>query len=332
MSGSSFRHVYGPVPSRRLGRSLGIDLVPFKTCTYDCVYCQLGRTTEKTVERKEYVSVDEVLAELDQWLAAEDTPDYISLAGSGEPTLNSGVGRLIDEIKRLTKIPVAVLTNGSLLWMGEVQDALMAADLVLPSLDAGDAWLFRYVNRPHPGISFERMVEGIATFTTRFPGEVWLEVLLLAGVTGLPFEVEKIADLTKRISPARVQLNTASRPPAETFAFPFSTDRMLEFRDLFSGRVDIISEVGRDGSHAPAGFVAEEEDVLALLGRRPCTSQDVANGLGIHVTEALKCLEALITAGNVSTVITGGKIFYVRDKCEEEKSDEARISYHANRS
>jgi wyosine [tRNA(Phe)-imidazoG37] synthetase (radical SAM superfamily) len=310
MKEPGFRYVYGPVPSRRLGRSLGLDLVPFKTCTYDCVYCQLGRTTKKTIERKEYVPVKKVLAELEKKLAVEDTPDYIGLAGSGEPTLNSSIGDLIGKIKGLTDIPVAVLTNGSLLWMSEVQDALMAADLVLPSLDAGAEHLFRYVNRPHEDISFERMVGGIASFTKRFPGAVWLEVLLLAGVTGIPSEVKKIAALAKRIGPARVQLNTVSRPPAEEFALPLSTDQMLALKDIFPGEVDIISGNERDGGRVSAFTEAKEEDILALLSRRPCTSEDVAVGLGIHVTEALKLLEILIAVEKVNTVVTGGRSFY----------------------
>jgi len=307
---SGFRCVYGPVPSRRLGRSLGIDLVPFKTCTYDCVYCQLGRTTNKTLERKQYVAFEEVLAELERKLAGKDIPDYISLAGSGEPTLHSGVGDLIGKIKGLTDIPVAVLTNGSLLWMGEVQDALMAADLVLPSLDAGDERLFRYVNRPHRDISFERMADGLAAFTRRFSGEVWLEVLLLAGVTGMPSEAKKIAAFARRIGASRVQLNTASRPPAEDSVFPLSTDQLLDLKGFFPGRVDIISEHEPDDTHVPAFLQAGDVDILALLGRRPCTSADVASGLGIHVTEALKHLDALIKAGKVTTVFTGGRTFY----------------------
>ena len=310
MTEPGFRYVYGPVPSRRLGRSLGLDLVPFKTCTYDCVYCQLGRTTKKTIERKEYVPVKEVLAELEKKLAGENAPDYISLAGSGEPTLNAGIGDLIGKIQGLTDIPVAVLTNGSLLWMSEVQDALMAADLVLPSLDAGDERFFRYVNRPHGDIPFERMVDGIAAFTQRFPGEVWLEVLLLAGVTGIPSEAKKIAALAKRIGPARVQLNTVSRPPAEEFALPLSTDQMLVLKDIFPREVDIVSESERDGGHVSGFTEAREADILALLRRRPCTSADVASGLGIHVTEALKRLEALIAAGKVNTVVTSGRSFY----------------------
>jgi wyosine [tRNA(Phe)-imidazoG37] synthetase (radical SAM superfamily) len=310
MTEPGFRYVYGPVPSRRLGRSLGLDLVPFKTCTYDCVYCQLGRTTNKTLERKEYVATEEVLVELKRNLAAGAVPDYISLAGSGEPTLNAGIGDLIGKIQGLTDIPVAVLTNGSLLWMSEVQDALMEADLVLPSLDAGDEHLFRYVNRPHGDIPFETMVDGIAAFTKRFSGEVWLEVLLLAGVTGIPTEVKKIAALAERIRPARVQLNTVSRPPAEEFALPLSTDQMLALKDIFSREVDIISGSERDGARVSAFTEAGDLDILALLSRRPCTSEDIAIGLGIHVMEALKRLEALIAAGKVNTAVTDGRSYY----------------------
>ena len=310
MSASSFRYVYGPVPSRRLGRSLGIDLVPFKTCTYDCVYCQLGRTTDQTIDRQEYVPIKDVLAELEQKLAAEDTPDYISLAGSGEPTLNSGIGDLVGKIKGLTDIPVAVLTNGSLLGMSEVQDALMAADLVLPSLDAGDERLFRYVNRPHGTITFERMFAGLVQFTEHFPESVWLEVFLLAGVTGTPVEVEKIAALVKRIGPARVQLNTVSRPPAEESAFAVLRNQMEQFKKLFDGAVDVIAESGRGQSPASSANEMTDADILALLSRRPCTSADVANGLGIHLMEALKHLDGLIAAGKVRTVVTGGRSFY----------------------
>ncbi|MDQ7838895.1 MAG: radical SAM protein [Thermodesulfobacteriota bacterium] len=293
-----------------MGRSLGIDLVPFKTCTYDCVYCQLGRTTNKTLERKEYVPVKDVLAELGQKLAVGDVPDYISLAGSGEPTLNSGIGDLIRKIKGLTDIPVAVLTNGSLLWMSEVHDALMTADLVLPSLDAGDEPLFRYVNRPHEDISFEQMVDGVASFSKRFPGELWLEVLLLGGVTGIPAEVEKIAAIIRQIQPARVQLNTVVRPPSEEFVFPLSPDQLLALKGFFPGQVDIISGNERDLSHATALSGSRNEEVLALLSRRPCTSADIASGLGIHITEAVKQLDALKSAGKVTTVLVGGRVFY----------------------
>jgi wyosine [tRNA(Phe)-imidazoG37] synthetase (radical SAM superfamily) len=307
---TGFRHVYGPVPSRRLGRSLGIDLVPFKTCTYDCVYCQLGRTTKKTIKRKEYVAVEEILLELKQKLAAGDIPDYISLAGSGEPTLNSRIGDLIKKIKSMTKIPVAVLTNGSLLWMREVQDALDAADLVLPSLDAGTDALFRQVNRPHRSLWYAQMVDGIAGFTKRFQGEVWLEVFLLAGVTGIPAEAQKIAAMVRRIGPARTQINTVTRPPAEAYAYPVPSDQLVKLKDFFPGRVEIISETERPGTSRSLKDETSAENVLALLRRCPCTSEDVAKGLGIHALMALKHLDALIQDGQVTITCIDGRTFY----------------------
>ncbi|NQT19895.1 MAG: radical SAM protein, partial [Planctomycetes bacterium] len=153
------KYIFGPVPSRRLGRSLGVDVVPLKTCSYDCIYCQLGNTTCKTVERKEWVPLDDVVLELKDRLSSR--PDYITLSGSGEPTLYSRVAELIDRIKVMTDVPVAVLTNGSLLWQEEVRRQLMKADLVIPSLDAGDEVMFRLVNRPHEDVSFERMLAGL---------------------------------------------------------------------------------------------------------------------------------------------------------------------------
>jgi wyosine [tRNA(Phe)-imidazoG37] synthetase (radical SAM superfamily) len=312
VTGSGFRHVYGPVPSRRLGRSLGIDLVPYKICTYDCVYCQLGRTTNRTVERKEYVAIDETMAELEQRLADKDAPDYITLSGSGEPTLNSGVGGLIRHIKELTDIPAAVLTNGSLLWMRDVQDELMAADLVIPSLDAGDEDLFHYVNRPHSSISFDQMTDGIAEFTRRFKGQVWLEVLLLGGVTGIPAEVEKIAAAARRIGPTRVQLSTVFRPPAEEFAFPVDQDQLERLQRFFSGAVEV--EVVREGRSSPSRHARDtatrDEAILALLRRRPCTIQDVAVGLNVNSSEVTKRLHALVQQQFVSTVRRDGVLFY----------------------
>ena len=310
MNPSGFRHVYGPVPSHRLGRSLGVDLVPFKVCTYDCIYCQLGRTTCKTLDRKEYVPVEEALTELEASLREGSAPDYIGLAGSGEPTLNTGIGALINGIKAMTPIPVAVLTNGSLLWMPEVREALMRADLVLPSLDAGDPRAFRTINRPHEGIAFDRMVDGIAEFTRDFPGEVWLEVFLLAGVNDGPASVESLAALTRRIGPARVQLNTVSRPPTESSALAPSHERMPYLLDSFPGQAELVHDGGLEALAAGAPQGAEGGAILALLGRRPCTSEDVANGLGIHRLETLKVLDRLIADGEVRKIVAAGRTFY----------------------
>jgi wyosine [tRNA(Phe)-imidazoG37] synthetase (radical SAM superfamily) len=289
---------------------LGIDLVPFKTCTYDCIYCQLGRTTHRTMDRRAYFPVNEILTELERVLDAGERPDYIGIAGSGEPTLNSGIGPLIKEIKRRTDIPVAVLTNGSLLWMPAVRNALMPADLVLPSLDAGEPRLFRRINRPCGGIDYEGMVDGLIQFTGHFMGRVWLEILLLAGLTDTPAALSRLAELVSRIGPARVQLNTVCRPPAETCARSLSGEQMQAAKAFFAEPVDIIGETASHPSFA-AVYAAGDREILAMLGRRPCTAEDVAVGLGMHTNEALKKLERLVAAGMAHMLMENQKAFYV---------------------
>jgi len=274
------------------------------------VYCQLGRTTNKTINRQEYVPIKDILDELSQKLDEGVDPDYISLAGSGEPTLNSGIEDLILSIKKLTDIPVAVLTNGSLLWMKDVQKALMAADFVLPSLDAGNEQLFQYVNLPHKEISFIRMINGIRDFCRRFTGGVWLEVFLLAGVTGLPKEVKRIASIVEKISPERIQLNTVLRPPAMDFAISVPDDQMHEFAHAFKGNVDIISSNDDTSKEISGKYNINDNEILSLLTRRPCTAMDVAKGLSMHVTEALKNLNRLNSSGFIKTVNNSGSTFY----------------------
>lgn len=321
-----FKHVFGPVPSRRLGRSLGIDLVPFKTCSYDCIYCQLGKTTDKTVERREYVPLNAVLSELRRKLE-QCRPDYITLSGSGEPTLYAPIGKLIRGIKTRTKIPVAVLTNGSLLWDRDVQDALLSADVVVPSLDAGDDAAFQHVNRPHPSISFDRMVGGLVEFRKRYSKTVWLEVFLLGGITAIKTEVTKIAKITKHIRPDRIQLNTVTRPPAEDFAFPVSCKRMNHFCRAFGGKAEVIAEYkGRTGK----GVVApDNDDVLALLGRRPCTLKDIADGLKLHPAQVAKTLEHLRDDGKVVEKRVDIRIYYepVKRNSAPVKSQRVRADH-----
>jgi len=302
--------VYGPVPSRRLGRSLGADLVPFKTCTYDCIYCQLGRTTHLTTRRGEYVATDNVLAELKIKLDCVPSPDYVCISGSGEPTLHAQIGEVITGIKRLTRAPVAVLTNGSLLGDVGVREALMEADLVMPSLDAGDEAMFQQVNRPHPEIAFEKMVEGLADFTARFRRLVWLEVLFVDGITGTEPEAAKIAALARRIRPGRVQLNTVSRPPAEGFTRAVPRERLERLAQCFSTPVELISDSGPAGASPPSPYSVTDPEILALLERRPCTAGGLAAGLSLHVQEVAKRLDALVKTGAVAVLQKNGEVFY----------------------
>jgi wyosine [tRNA(Phe)-imidazoG37] synthetase (radical SAM superfamily) len=317
MNASGFKYVYGPVPSRRLGRSLGVDLVPFKTCTYDCIYCNLGHTTNKTTERGVYAPVGDILAEVKAKLSTTHPPDYISLAGSGEPTLHVQIGELIEGIKQLTHIPVAVITNGSLLWDPEVQDALMAADLVIPSLDAGDEFVFRYVNRPHWHITFEKMVNGLVEFRKRFDKPLWLEVFLTGGVTSMEAEARKIASLARRIGPDRVQLNTAVRPTAEEFVHPVPRSRMTDLAIFFSVPTEVIAKGCVPKSLSPESEEASEKDIVALLSRRPCTAQSISMGLGLHVGEVTKHVQALLEKGSVRPQRKGENMFYIANRIQQ---------------
>ncbi len=300
------QHVFGPVPSRRLGRSLGVDLVPFKVCTYDCIYCQLGRTTCKTTERKEWVPLNEVCASLRD--ALDTKPDFITLSGSGEPTLFSRPGELIRSIKDLTDVPVAVLTNGSLLSVPEVRAGLLEADLVVPSLDAGNERLFRIVNRPHEDIAFDRMVEGLIAFRQEYGGRYWLEVLLLGGITAVPAEVERIAEIARRIGPDRVHLNTATRPPAEKSALAVQKAELQRLAAAFGGTATVVADypaTARQGE-----FAARREDVLNLLRRRPCTVDDIAGGLGLHRNEVVKYVQELVDERLLSASTSDGRVYY----------------------
>jgi wyosine [tRNA(Phe)-imidazoG37] synthetase (radical SAM superfamily) len=298
--------VFGPVPSRRLGRSLGVDLIPFKTCSYDCIYCQLGRTTRKTVERTEWIPLETVMEDLKPKLALK--PDWITLSGSGEPTLYSRLDELIDGIHALTDVPVAVLTNGSLLWQPEVRKQLMKADLVIPSLDGGDPETFQTINRPAPEISFETMLEGLIAFRQEFKNPYWLEILLLDGINADGEPLEHLIRCASAIAPDRIQLNTATRPPAEKYAVQVSQTRLNEIATQFNPPAEIIADYR--GVHAQTDFVIQKTTILEMLSRRPCTLDDVADGLGIHRNEAIKYIEELKTANLLEIRKSGEQTFY----------------------
>ncbi len=302
------RHVFGPVPSRRLGRSLGVDLIPFKTCSYNCIYCQLGHTTNHTVERKDYVLVSEVLSEIKSRLQEGPRPDYITLSGSGEPTLHSGIREVIAGIKSLTDIPVAVLTNGSLLYIPEVSDAIIHADLIVPSLDAGDEANFQYVNRPHSDIGFTDMVDGLVSFRKKFHGQIWLEVFLLGGVTGMESEAKKIARIAERMEPDRIQLNTLTRPATEDYVHAVPKESMEQLAELFIPRAEVIADYR--GVHQEKEFAARRDDVLDMLARRPCSLDDIVQGLGIHKNEAVKYIEELLASSSIVQELRGSVLYY----------------------
>ena len=292
------KYIFGPVPSRRLGRSLGVDLVPYKICTYDCIYCDLGRTTQKTMTRQPYVSSDEIRRELESTLPfLSERPDYVTLSGSGEPTLNQNLGRIIHAVKSLTSIPLAVLTNGSLLFWQDVRDDLREADVVIPSLDAATPLSFEHVNRPHPGLNLEEIVWGFAQFRKEFRNQIWLEVLLCRGINDGRSEVEKIKGILERIEPDRVQLNTPVRPPAEEYAFPLTMEQLHEIANQLGGRTEIIPECAASlGDRFDPNIDAE---IAELVKRRPCTVDDISKALRLHPGAVRKQLASLEKRGAI---------------------------------
>jgi wyosine [tRNA(Phe)-imidazoG37] synthetase (radical SAM superfamily) len=257
----------------------------------------LGKTTNKTIERKEWVPLDEVLAQLKGKLYLE--PDYITLSGSGEPTLYSRIGELIVKIRQMTDIPVAVLTNGSLLWIPEVRKSLLPADLVIPSFDAGSAKLFGYVNRPHTSIMFDRILEGLARLRDEYAGQFWLEVLLLSGVTTVEAEIDRLSFSIDLIGPDKVQLNTVTRPPKEDFAEPVPRHQLEHIAQRLHDKAEVIAAY--PAIEEKKSFESNVDDILNLLRRRPCSLQDIATGLGIHPNEAAKQVEQLASTGTVKT-------------------------------
>jgi wyosine [tRNA(Phe)-imidazoG37] synthetase (radical SAM superfamily) len=302
-------HLYGPVPSRRLGRSLGIDLVPYKICTYDCIYCQIGNTTEKTLVRKEYVPVREILEEVGHFLEkGTSSIDHLSLAGSGEPTLHSKIRSIIESLKKITLIPVAVITNGFLLWEPEVREDLLQADIVLPSLDAVSQEVFVRINRPRPGFSIEKVIEGMVEFRKIYKGQIWLEILFCKDVNDGQEGLLRMKKVVDRIQPDRIHLNTVIRPPSEKWATPLDQEEMEEIRVFFGEKASIITEFDRHLS-----LVAErdiKEEILKILKRRPLSRSDLSKGMGIPQDELDRYIEPLTQEGKIRTRIFGDSVYY----------------------
>ena len=302
-----YQYLFGPVPSRRLGRSLGVDLTPFKTCSFDCIFCQLGRTTNKTIKRQEYIPVKDVVAELDAWLKTGDRADFITLSGSGEPTLNSEFGRVIEFVRRVTTIPVALLTNGSLLSDPDVRAQAAQANVVKVSLSAWDPFSFDHINRPHADLKFKQLIEGLWLLRNQFKGEMWMEVFLVWGTNTTTKDVSRIAEIVKAIRPDKIQLNTAVRPPCEEFAYAVPEDQMTALAKLFDPPADVIAEYSSDAS---AKVRANEEDILEMLERRPCTIDQICRVFGLHRNEASKYLGKLVRTGNAQEHRKAGEIYF----------------------
>jgi len=304
------KYTFGPVPSRRLGMSLGVDIVPFKMCSFDCIYCQLGTTTDKSVQRQSYVPKEEVLDELREVLDNDaDRIDFITFSGSGEPTLNSDIGEMIRQVKAFSQVPVAVLTNGSLLYRDDVRKDLSKADLVVPSLDAITEDTLAKINRAHESLTAKLIIEGLRKFTQEFKGKIWLEIMLVKDVNDDPEELKQTADLVRELDVDKIHLNTVARPPAEEFALAITAQEMERIVSMFDSRAEVIADFSKLVKHEVHGEDTENE-ILSLLKRRPCTVGDISSSLGIHRNEVIKFVNHLTTNGSVRRIKHGDKWYY----------------------
>lgn len=316
------KYLFGPVYSRRLGHSLGIDLLPPKICTLNCVYCEVGPTTDLTCERKEYVPTEEILKEIDQVLAQDPGGrpiDVFTLTAMGEPTLHSGIGRIIAYLKAKTDKPVAVLTNGTLFWDQHVRAELSGADIVIPSLDAARQESFERVNQPASAVNLEQVIEGLALFSREFRGEVWLEILLVREMNDSLEDLVALQQAVRRIQPARVQLNTVARPPMDGRARPVTRDKMEQaaamLADGYNGRVDVLvdfqaTQQARDGIKKQLQRNIVEE-IADMLQRRPCPLEEIDKALHVQDLNLTgECVQKLIDAGRIEKIIHNNKEFY----------------------
>jgi len=306
-----YNYLFGPVPSRRLGMSLGVDLVPLKVCSLNCIYCECGRTTDLTVERKEYVPYDGVTSELREFFDENPAPDYITFSGSGEPTLNSRIGDILEFIKsKWSDIPVAVLTNGTLLSRKDVRDEIMQADLVLPSLDAASDRAFRRINRPLKSLDIDEYIEGMILFREQYRGKIWLEVLIIPGCNDSREELNLLRDAILRIAPDRIQLNTLDRPGAVAGLKPADSRKLQEIADFWGlDDVEIVAAPSKrkeKKSYRPD----TESAILETISRRPCTLEDLSEILGLHISEINKYLDVLEGEGRIERAEEQRGVFY----------------------
>jgi wyosine [tRNA(Phe)-imidazoG37] synthetase (radical SAM superfamily) len=308
------RYIFGPVPSRRLGLSLGIDLIPPKTCSFDCLYCQVGRTTCKTLAPRAFVPVDRVVEELKERLS-ETEPDTITLSGSGEPTLHSRIGEVIEAVKEMTEIKVAVLSNGSLFWRKEIRESILKADIILPTVSTASESTFQKIHRPHEKLNIKNIIEGLKRLRQEYSGQLYLEVMILAGINDTGEEVDGLKDVIQQISPEKIQINTVVRPPADPRARSVEDSRLEVIREVLGKDAEIVAGTPVKVPQGKGG--PRRNALLEMVRRRPLGPLDIAKALRISPKEAEALVEDLVKMGYIKKQEHLGKLYYVSRERDE---------------
>jgi wyosine [tRNA(Phe)-imidazoG37] synthetase (radical SAM superfamily) len=309
---------YGPVLSRRFGYSLGVDLIPLKVCVYDCIYCQLGRTTYKTVERKSYVDINFKGFENELKKRIKNCPylDYVTFSGSGEPTLNSDIGRLIKIVKENSSVPVAVLTSGGTLGFSGVIDDIKESDLIKVSLDAPDDRMLKRINRPAREVNFDINISGLTELINNFSGDIWLEIMVMKGInddldSAYMFKeiIDRLGEIVKK-----VHLNTPVRSldkySGRYYAEVPEPERLKEIKDIIGNKALLIEDVSR--KKYDSSLVEIEKEIVEVLGRRPMEIRDIASSLGLNLNEVIKIVNKLLSSGEIERTAHGDIEYYFK--------------------
>ena len=303
-------YIFGPVPSRRLGLSLGVDLVPHKTCTFDCLYCEVGRTTNRTITSNPFAPVDEILRQIGNRLAG-CSPDVITLAGSGEPTLHSRIHHIISGIRELTDTRIVILTNGSLFWDGAVRERVLGADLIMPTLSSAVSSTFQAIHRPHNDLTLDRIESGLKQLRAEFAGLIYLEVIFLAGMNDTEEEIMALKPLIQQIEPEKIQLNTVVRPPAEICAKALDSERLEEIKLFLGEKAEIVVDI--DAVQGAMARDTKGKGLLEMVRRRPLRLKDIANSMGLSIDEVESMVKGLLIKGYLRRQDHSGEIFYMEN-------------------
>jgi wyosine [tRNA(Phe)-imidazoG37] synthetase (radical SAM superfamily) len=303
------KYIFGPVPSRRLGISLGVDLMPHKTCSLNCVYCECGGTTNLTIEDREYVPTDEVIKELSDYLSLKPKIDYITFSGSGEPTLHNGIQEIIQFVKSdYPAYKVALLTNGTLFFNPRIRRRVMDADIIIASVDAGSENVLRKINRPHPDLDLTAIIDGIASLRKEYKNELMIEIFIIPGVNDSGQEIAFIRNALRKIGEVTIFLNSLDRPGAESWVLPADKKILAGIKDSIY-KSDIIQHSGNGAIHGKR-LVDCGPDIISTLRRRPCTLEDISQITGESMEAVEKQLDVLVKAGSVETERMQRGIFY----------------------
>ena len=300
-----FNYIFGPVPSRRLGFSLGIGVIPRKYCTFDCIYCEVGRTTNKTDKRELFFNPDEIIRECEFFLKNHKRNlDVITFSGMGEPTLYKGLGYVAGAIKKITDKPLALLTNSSLLWRDDVIDDIKDLDIILPSLDTCVDSTFQRINRPISTISLEMIKKGLLTLKKHFKGRIFLEILFVKGINDTPHELRLLKNFIDTLLPDKIHINTVYRPPPEEGVFPITKSKIIEIKDFFGEKAEPCDSFKR------VLDLGVKDTIIKALGVRPMTLEDLSSLTGLKPWELVEMLDEMVKGGKLRKEFHGNKEFY----------------------